>query len=47
MAALRLASGREENIYLQVFDALTPSFVDVLLSDTAAADPHASCDSGT
>lgn len=47
MAAVSLASGREENFYLQVFGALTPCFVDVLLSDTAADDPHTSCDSGT
>lgn len=47
MAAVRLALGKEENIYLQVSGALTPCFVDVLLSDTAADDPHASCDGGT
>lgn len=28
---MRLALGREENFYLQVFGALTPCFVDVLL----------------
>lgn len=45
MVAPRLASGEEENIYLQAFGALTPCLVDVLLSD--ADDPHTSCDSGT
>lgn len=47
MLAVRLASGKEENFYLQVFGALTPCFKDVLLSDTAADDPHTSYDSGT